>query len=134
MKQIIDLGNFANGGVSEKFNLELQKVLENIADPNTDPSKARKVTLSVTLKGNENRDLASVSVEAKSSLAPAKPISTEIIIDVATNGKVSGAELKSGIRGQMYADENGEVLDDRGEKPSEESPDSNKPNNVVGFK
>lgn len=128
MKKIIDLNGFAGGAVSEKFNNELQKVLENIADPNTDFKKARKVTLVVTLKANENRTLANVSVEAKSTIAPPQPIGTELLIDMDKDGRVTGAELKSGIPGQMYVNDDGEVLDDKGQKPKAVD------NKVVGFK
>ncbi len=55
----IDLSNLAEGAVHERFNQEFQKVIENLADPNTNPAKARKVTMIVTIKGDENRDVAS---------------------------------------------------------------------------
>jgi hypothetical protein len=114
MPNIVDLNDFAGGAVAERFNLELQKALENIADPNTDPKKARKVTLTVTLTGNENRDIASVKVQTKSTLAPAKDTETAIVLDYDSKGKVTGAELKSGVKGQAYITENGEVADDTG--------------------
>lgn len=110
----VDLSNFANGAVAERFNIELQKVLENIADPNTDPKKARKLQLNITLKGNENRDVASVGVQAKSTLSPARDIETSIVLDVDSTGSVVGSELKSGIKGQTFIDDNGEVRDDKG--------------------
>lgn len=133
MSKMIDLNNFASGAVSEKFNAELQRVLDNIADPNTDAKKSRKVTLTVTLKPNDNRDLANVSVETKSTIAPPTPIGTSLLIDMDSNGKVTGAELKSSIPGQMYVDENGEVLDDRGQK-TEETPKPKATDKVVNFK
>ncbi|MEK4715361.1 replication terminator protein [Sporosarcina sp. FSL K6-5500] len=132
MKNIVDLNSFANGALAEKVNIELLKVLENIADPNTDPKKSRKVTVNITLKSNENRSLADVQIEAKCTIAPAKAIETAMIIDFGTDGKVTGAELKSGAPGQMYVDGNGEILDDRGEKPEEESSKSS--DKVVAFK
>ena len=65
MRQIIDLNTFASGALAEKVNIELQKVLENISDPNTDHKKARKVTVTMTLKANERRNLANVLVDNK---------------------------------------------------------------------
>lgn len=133
MKQIIDLNTFADGGFSEKMNIELQKVLENIADPNTDPAKARKVTATLVFKSDKKRQLTSVVVETKCALAPAEPIATAIIIDYGTDGKVTGGELKSGAPGQMYIDNTtGEILDDRGENPVEEL--SKPSDKVVSFK
>lgn len=115
MPKIVSLNEFANGAVLERFNVELQKILENINDPNTDPKKARKLTLTVTMKGDEERELATVSVQAKSTLAPAKDVETIIVMDYDSKGKVTGKELKSGIKGQTYFDEDG-VYEDTGEK------------------
>ncbi|HHN8468142.1 hypothetical protein [Clostridioides difficile] len=39
---MIALEKFAGGVLKEKFNTELQKVLDNIADPNTDFKKNKK--------------------------------------------------------------------------------------------
>jgi hypothetical protein len=117
MSQIINLTQFADGAVAERFNQELIKVLENIADPNTDPKKVRKLTLTVSIAGNEKRDIATVGIQAKVTLSPAKQIETQIIMDYDNRGRVTGAELKSGIKGQTYVDvETGEIADDRGNK------------------
>lgn len=131
MKQIIDLNTFASGALSEKVNIEIQKALDNIADPNTDHKKARKVTVSITLKANEKRNLANVIVDTKSTLVPAVGVETELIIDYTLDGKVTGAELKSGIPGQSYIDTNGEILDDKGKPLAVEEPVKSK---VVQFK
>jgi len=116
MSKIIDLNNFAEGALAERFNEELQKVLENIADPNTDVKKVRKLTLTVSLRADEKRDVVFTSVLAKSSLAPAKEIEAKLLMDLDGRGKITGAELKSGIKGQTYITDEGEVESDRGEK------------------
>jgi uncharacterized protein YuzE len=116
MPKIVDLNSFANGAMAERFNQELQKVLDNIVDPNTDPKKSRKVTLTVTITSNENRELANVSVKADSKLSPARNIETQLLMDYDSNGKVTGAELKSGAKGQTYIDPEGDVSDDKGNK------------------
>ena len=131
MKQIIDLNTFASGALAEKVNIELQKALDNIADPNTDHKKARKVTVSITLKANEKRNLANVIVDTKSTLVPAVGVETELIIDYTTDGQVTGAELKSGIPGQSYISNDGEILDDKGKPLPAEEPVNKK---VVQFK
>jgi uncharacterized protein YuzE len=116
MSEIINLADFAEGAVAERFNIELRKVLENIADPNTDPKKKRKVVLTITLAADEQRDIAQVSIQAKTTLVPAKDIETKIILDYDNKGNVTGAELKSGVKGQSYITEDGEIADDRGTK------------------
>lgn len=116
MSKIIDLNTFAEGGLSERFNQELQKILENIADPNTDATKARKLTITVTLNADEKRDVIFTKVVAKSTFVPSKQIESKLIMDLDSKGKVTGAELKSGIKGQTYMDEQGDIADDQGNK------------------
>lgn len=117
MPKIIDLNTFADGALAERANVELQKILENIADPNTDATKKRKLTLTITLSADDKRDVVLSTVVAKSVLAPAKQIEAKFIMDMDSRGKITGAELKSGIIGQTYIDmETGEIQDDRGTK------------------
>ncbi|KOP78637.1 replication terminator protein [Lysinibacillus sp. FJAT-14745] len=129
--QMINLDNFAGGAVTEKLNAELQKVLANIADPNTDHKKARKVSMTMTLKANESRGLATVTVDVKSTLAPSKGVETQMMIDFDSKGNVVGAELKSGIPGQTYFDGDG-VKTDTGEPV--EKVENAQPLKVVQFK
>jgi uncharacterized protein YuzE len=112
----IDLSSFAEGAVAERFNQELHKVLSNISDPNTDPKKARSVTITVTLKADEQRDIANVSIQAKSTIAPARNIETKIVMDRDQRGNVVGAELKSGVKGQTFIDTDGDIAEDTGNK------------------
>jgi len=116
MQSQIDLSTFAGGAVAERFNIELQRVIENIADPNTDPKKARTLILKLTIKADENRDVASVDIETKAGLVPAKPVVTKIVIDQDSDGNVVAAELKSGIKDQMMIDDDGDVADHTGRK------------------
>ncbi|MED1603027.1 replication terminator protein [Alkalihalophilus marmarensis] len=115
MPKLVDLNTFANGGLAEKFDDELKKVLENIADPNTDPTKVRSVTVTVSLKGDKNRELAATTIRATSKLAPYEDVETQIVLDRDSKGRVIGKELKSGSPGQTYFDEEG-VYEDTGEK------------------
>ncbi|WP_261178828.1 replication terminator protein [Anaerobacillus sp. CMMVII] len=115
MSNILDLNNLADGAVAERFNQELRKILENISDPNTDAKKVRKLTLTVSFKADDQRDIAAVGVQAKTTLAPARDIETKIVLDWDSNGQITGAELKSGIKGQTYMQEDG-VYSDTGEK------------------
>ena len=102
MKTKINLQDLAGGSVSERIDIELQKVLENIADPNTDAKKARKLQIVLTFKADEERDIANLSIQVKPTLIPAKQTETKILLDYDENGKATGAELKSGQKGQCY--------------------------------
>ena len=112
----LNLAEMAQGAFMEQYDKEVVKVLENIADPNTDPKKARKITLTATLKADENRDVVIFEVQSKAFLVPSKPLSTKIIIDHDKDGSVVGAELKSGQKGQLFLDTDGEIKDDKGGK------------------
>lgn len=110
----IDLNTFAGGALRERVNLDLQELLENIADPNTSSTAARKLTITLTFKANENREVAMVDVQTKPTLVPAKGFGTQFILGKDNRGKVIGAELKSGAKDQTYINEDGEVADDKG--------------------
>ncbi|WP_254593531.1 replication terminator protein [Terribacillus sp. AE2B 122] len=110
----INLDELAGGAVHEKFNREMKRVLANIMDPNTDPEKKRKITITLTIAGDENRMTTDVTVSAKSTLAPSKDVSTKLVIGEDHYGNVLGQELKSGIIGQTYMDDDGELRDDTG--------------------
>lgn len=129
----IDISKLAGGGVSERFGIEMQKVLANIADPNTDPKKARKVTVTVTLKGDEKRGVASVSIDAKTTLAPARGLETTIVLGTDNAGNVVGEELMSGQQGQTFIDNDGDVADDTGHKIDSQGKRA-EVGNVVNFK
>lgn len=114
MKNIVDLNHFAGGAVAERFNQELQKLIENITDPNTDAKKARTLTLTVKVISNEKRDIAGVQITTKSTLQPAKAIESALVLDCDSKGQVTGAELQSGAKGQTFITDGGEVADDKG--------------------
>ena len=122
MDYTIDLNTFADGGLAARFNEEMHKVLDNIADPNTDPKKARTVTLQIKVYGDDRRDVVNASVIAKSKLLPAKELDTKILMGVDEHGNVVGKELKSGVKGQMFLDRDGDVAQDDGQKLQEDDP------------
>ncbi|MGG3452280.1 hypothetical protein [Domibacillus aminovorans] len=119
-KQSIDLNTLAEGGMAEQVGIEMQKVYENIADPNTDWKKKRTITVKLTFEADKKRDLAYVDVETKSSLAPMQSVGTKVIIGRDEVGDVQGAELKSGVPGQLFIDNDGDIAKDTGEKVGEE--------------
>jgi len=127
-----DLSTMANGGVQEKFVQELKKVTENILDPNTDAKKKRTVTITLTYQPNENRDAVSVYSEVKSKLVPQDGVSTTLLVGRNTDtGSIEANELKSGVKGQTYFDDNGDVRTDTGEKVEDvekNTPVTNDPN------
>lgn len=113
---MVDLNEFADGALAARFNEELQKVLENISDPNTDPKKARTLTVQVKIYGDDKRDVVNASVIAKSKLLHAKEADTKLLMGMDERGNIIGQELKSGIKDQFFIDQDGDVASDIGEK------------------
>lgn len=117
---MIDLNKLADGALAEKVNTELSRVLDNIADPNTDPGKKRTVTITMTITGDENREVLNTSVLTKSKLVPSKEVQTKLLMGADKQGNIIGKELRSGVKGQMFIDNEADVAEDTGEKAERE--------------
>jgi len=128
----IDFANLADGAVAEITELELQRVLENIHDPNTDHKKVREITIKLKLKSNEKRDVIDVDISTTKKLAPIKSVETRFLMGRDKEGRVAAKELKSGVQGQTYLDNDGKGRDDVGNPVVE--PELKKDSNVVNFK
>lgn len=113
---MLDLNSLADGALAEKVDLEFERVLKNMKDPNTDPTKARSITITISFKGNKKRELWESTAKVTSKLVPAKEVESTFIVGRAENGEVIGRELSSGVPGQMYIDGDGDVATDVGEK------------------
>ncbi|WP_338627646.1 replication terminator protein [Clostridium baratii] len=119
MEKMIDLEKFAEGALSEKFNTELKKVIENIEDPNTDFKKKRKLTVELTFESDENRELAIVDIVAKSKLVPAKALATKIVMGTDGKGGILASEYKKQVPGQSIMrvdEETGKIITTAEEK------------------
>ena len=71
-QEFFTLTDIGRGAAVERFDIELQKVLDNIQDPNTDPKKARSVVLKFTITPDEDRGVGKYSIDAQAKLAPIK--------------------------------------------------------------
>ena len=76
----IRLDTIADGAAEALFQAELQRVLQNIADPNTDAEATREITIKVRWSPTEERTMAPVRVFATSKLAPVSPAGTVVYI------------------------------------------------------
>lgn len=88
----------------------MEEVAQNIQNPNTDAKKARKITITLTVKPNDQRDFSTVGIEAKTTLAPTLGVVTAMTIgkDIKT-GEVQAVEIGNQIPGQMRFEESAEV-------------------------
>lgn len=75
-RSIIDM---ARGAIKERADYEMTRVVENILDPNTSATAARKITITLTLKSDDTRQNIAVSCVAKSKEGN-KRRSAEVIV------------------------------------------------------
>lgn len=110
-----NLEEFAGEKLSVQLNKALEKVTENIQDPNTDAQKVRKINVSISLRPNDERNFVSTTVETKLSLAPELGATTALSMgrDLRT-GEVEAIEIFNQIPGQMSVND---VIDQEEEEP-----------------
>ena len=119
----IDLEQFAGGKLSVQLNKALEKITENVQDPNTDAQKVRKINVSISFRPNDERNFAATTVETKLSLAPELGATTALSMgrDLRT-GEVEAVEIFNQIPGQMNVDD---VIDqEEDETPKAFDPDT----------
>jgi hypothetical protein len=76
----VSISSLGGGAAVQLFQVELQKVLDNIVDENTKPDAMREVTLKVKIKPDPDRDYAQVAISCTSKLAPMAPFGTNFFI------------------------------------------------------
>lgn len=75
---VLTLVTLADGAALELFQSELDRVLRNIQDPNTDAKPVRKITLEVSFHPDEAREVGEVKVKASARLAGSKGAKTRV--------------------------------------------------------
>jgi len=116
----INLNTFADGAIATKVERELERVIANIHDPNTEAEKKRKITITLTLSADEKREYIDTEVEVKSTLVPSKSASAKMIMGK-HEGKLTARELVSGKKDQMFFEAvDGVVKTDIGEPVEED--------------
>lgn len=108
------LSEIAHGAVQVKLDRAMTSVAQNILDPNTTVKAKRKVIITITIAPDETRSTAQIEVGTKTTLAPEESVATTALLGQ-QNSEVVLNELKSGVPGQTYIDENGELKTDTGE-------------------
>lgn len=119
----INLEQFAGGKLSVQLNKALEKITENVQDPNTDAQKVRKINVSISFQPNDERNFVATTVETKLSLAPELGATTALSMgrDLRT-GEVEAVEIFNQIPGQMNVDD---VIDqEEDETPKAFDPDT----------
>lgn len=106
MSEYFNIAELARGALNERADIEVARVLNNIYDKNTPWKKARKVTLTLEFKANdESRESVSLNIEAKSSIAPYNSVTTQIYLGKDSSGNIVAEEYTRGtMPGQVSID------------------------------
>lgn len=89
----VTLDTLSAGAAVERLNLELDGILENILDPNTNPKALREINLKIKIKPTDDRSSAVVEIQATSKLAPVTEHITQIYIGTDQHGKAEASEI-----------------------------------------
>ena len=108
----LNISNIADGALVEQVDCEIQKVLANIIDVNTDATKKRKIVVTLTFEPSDDRDITDVTFETKSQLQPSRKQTTRVAFEK-HGSKIVAEELRRGaIKGQVRLDyETGEIIE-----------------------
>ncbi|EIM5230651.1 hypothetical protein Q9924_000118 [Staphylococcus pseudintermedius] len=117
----VKLSELGQGALQELFESELEKVIENINDINTDPTKKRKITMTIDIKSDEYREIIFADVKVKSNLVSMDSTGIKLFNIVDENGERVVNELRSGAKGQAFIDDDGSIKNDYGSDIEETS-------------
>lgn len=96
----VNILGVAKGAISERLDYELGKVVDNIRDMTTKPDAVRKITLTVSLKPDTERQSISMSTQVKSTLVPTNNIESALYL-TEDEGKPALVEMMPQIPGQI---------------------------------
>ena len=105
----LSLLNACGGCAPERFQAELDKVLENIIDPNTDAKAVREVVLRLRIKPDENRDQLAIEMTVASKLAGLASVRALGIIGRSIEGKPEAHEYSRPQQQKLFPEEGGKV-------------------------
>ena len=92
----LSIKTLKQGACLERFDRALAELVANVLDPNTDPKGKRSVSLTLTVKPNEARNMADISVAVTSKLQPVQPLATGCTLGTNLDtGEVTAFEIVS---------------------------------------
>lgn len=103
-RQIKNLDELMDGGLTERFNQELDYVMRNVVDPNTDAKAKRQIKIIIDVIPNERRDAASFKTRVESKIAPKAPIVNTVLVRANDDGSITATEITNQVPGQISMD------------------------------
>lgn len=91
----------AQGAIQERVDYEISRIVDNILDVNTEACAKRRLTLTIELKPDENRQYIKIAASAVSKLAPATPVGTTLGIAADCAGEMVIVESVPQVPGQL---------------------------------
>ena len=89
----VTIDTISKGAAIERANLEFDRILQNILDPNTSAKVMREVTLKIKIRPTEDRSMGSVEIQAIAKLAPVTEHITQVYIGTDQHGKPEASEI-----------------------------------------
>jgi len=103
-RQIRQLDELMDGALTERFNREMERVLANVFDPNTNPKAKRQIQIIIDVAPNERRDAAVLRVDVKTKTAPPVAIEQTVFLHMDDAGNVTASEITREVPGQIGMD------------------------------
>ncbi len=90
---VLQLETMCGGALPQMFDEELMRVMANIADPNTDATKVRSITIKVEVQPTKDRDTGTVTVTCKPTLAGVVGKTSQIFLGTDADGNHVATEF-----------------------------------------
>jgi hypothetical protein len=74
LPDVLSIDNLANGAVYEMVGEAFARLATNIADPNTEATQKRKITIIIDAKPYKDRSGAELSIKVENKLAGLRPV------------------------------------------------------------
>ncbi len=76
----VTLSTIGGGALAELFGAEMERVLANIQDPNTDDKQKRTITIQVVFSPGRDRTDSAVEIKCNSKLAGIRGVNTVVFL------------------------------------------------------